>query len=92
MLSIMLSLVMDGQADDYDDIARVHQYLELFWHWGDAYEIALSGRVLTARRRDGSGVLLFDESAEKLRRLMLSDYLTRPVRRHRMTSVPPEPQ
>ena len=54
---------------------------ELRFHWGDAYNIAASGGVFTATRRDGWGGRLADPSPEGLFRQIRADYAAMPVPR-----------
>jgi len=54
---------------------------ELEFHWGSAYDIAVTGGMWTARRRDGRGDVLADPLPEGLRLRILADYAAMPVPR-----------
>ncbi len=54
---------------------------ELRFHWGSAYEIAFTGGMWTARRRDGRGAPLADPLPEGLRLRIQADYTAAPVPR-----------
>lgn len=60
----------------------------LLWDWGEAYEIEMPGadHSWRARRLDGLGGWMDADSAEDLRNQIVSDYVTKPVRK------PSEPQ
>jgi len=54
---------------------------ELEFHWGSAYDFAVTGGMWTARRRDGKGVPLTDPLPEGLLRQIRTDYTVMPVPR-----------
>jgi len=54
---------------------------ELEFHWGSAYDIAVTGGMWTARRKDGRGSTLADPLPEGLRQRILADYTAMPVPR-----------
>jgi len=54
---------------------------ELEFHLGNAYDIAITGGMWTARRRDGRGDVLADPLPEGLRLRILADYEAMPVPR-----------
>jgi hypothetical protein len=54
---------------------------ELEFHWGSAYNIAVTGGAWTARRRDGRGDVLADPLPEGLRLRIQADYVAMPVPR-----------
>jgi len=54
---------------------------ELDFHWGSAYDIAVTGGMWTARRRDGRGDTLADPLPEGLRLRIQADYTAMPVPR-----------
>jgi len=61
--------------------AEAGQREELEFHWGDAYDVAVTGGTWTARRRDGKGAPLTDPLPEGLRRKIAADYQAHPVPR-----------
>jgi hypothetical protein len=61
--------------------AEAGQLEELKFHWGDAYDIAVTGGMWTARRRDGKGAPLTDPLPEGLSRKISADYQAYPVPR-----------
>jgi hypothetical protein len=54
---------------------------ELRFHWGSAYDIGVTGRAYTARRRDGKGGALTAAGPDELHRLIVADYGADPVPR-----------
>jgi len=54
---------------------------ELEFHWGSAYQIAVTDGAWTARRKDGKGRTLTDALPEGLRRRIVADYDADPVPR-----------
>jgi hypothetical protein len=70
---------LDGVAEDQIRRCR-HALIDLRYHWGGAYEIALRGRQFRAARRD-DGSVLHAASAEALDRAIWRDYQARPVPR-----------
>jgi hypothetical protein len=54
---------------------------ELRYHWGDAYDISVSGGLYTATRRDEKGEPLSDPIPEGLRLQIVADYEHQPVPR-----------
>jgi hypothetical protein len=53
---------------------------DLAQHWGDAYEITVTGTGWCAKRRDDQAILSA-ATAEELRRKIRDDYAFQPVRR-----------
>jgi len=83
----MICLSLKDPIDDYDDILRMHEYLDLYWHWHDAYHLTLLGTVLHARRRD-DGTQLGPSSATELEVMIRDDYDRKPVPRRRLSLAP----
>jgi len=54
--------------------------VELEFHWGSAYDIAIADGMWTARRRDGRGTLA-DPLPGGLRQRIQADYTAMPVPR-----------
>ncbi len=60
--------------------AEAGQLEELEFPWGDAYNVAVTGGMWTARRRDGKGTLA-DPLPKGLHALIVADYHSDPVPR-----------
>jgi hypothetical protein len=72
------------QPDTEGSSAGTDQKLDaLLWDWGEAYEIEMpdADHSWRARRLDGLGGWIDADSAEDLRNQIVSDYVTKPVRK-----------
>ncbi len=71
---------MDDDEEQDEIRRRRHELIDLRYHWGGAYEIALRGRLFRATRRD-DGTVLRAHSAAELYQAIWRDYRARPVPR-----------
>jgi hypothetical protein len=73
----------DPDAESGSAAAGQKKLEALLWDWGEAYEIEMpdADHGWRARRLDGLGGWMDAGSAEDLRNQIVSDYVTKPVRR-----------
>lgn len=72
------------ETDAEDSASTLKNTLDvLLWDWGEAYEIEMpdADHYWRARRLDGLGGWIDADSAEDLRNQLVSDYVTKPVRK-----------
>ena len=67
--------------------ARAAALNDLDWHWGEAYDLAVTRAGWVAKRLDNNRALVAG-SPEELRALILADYTAEPVARdHRPDAI-----